>query len=183
VDGDGQTRWNAADGDRNPQWLEVDFGSAKTFGKTIVCEAFNRTRAYRIQAWDGAKWIDCAKGEHLGAEKADTFAPVTATKVRLCIDAIASDSASICEFEILDAGGRNLACPDGAALRGLANKNGGKIFFLPSPQAGTLKTALDEALSVYDVRHCPARWKPLLHPQGQRWTAGLLHWEFLGCRS
>jgi hypothetical protein len=151
ADGDPATRWNAADGDRGPQWIEVDFGEAKTFVKTVVREAFDRTRAYRIQAWDGAKWNDCAKGERLGIEQTNTFASFTAAKVRLCIDAIASDSASIFEFEVLDAGGKNLASIDRRAYSVRSNAQGGKAYFIPSPQADTLKTVLDDALAVYDV--------------------------------
>lgn len=150
ADGDQQSRWNAADGDKNPQWLEVDFGTMKIFGKTVVREAFDRTRAYRIQAWDGTTWNDCAKGESLGAEKTDTFKPVTASKVRLCIDAIVSESVSISEFEVLDAGGRSLMHAGGLCSTQV-NAKGGKAYFLRSPQAATLKTVLDDALNVYDV--------------------------------
>lgn len=149
LDGDPQTRWNAADGDKNPQWLEVDFGAAKTFGKTVVREEYNRTRSYRIQAWDGQKWIDCAKGEQLGVAKTNTFNSVTASKVRLCIDAISSDSVSIAEFEVYDAGNRNLAIPDSYTAH--ANAKGGNAYFIPSPRAATLKAVLDDALKVYDV--------------------------------
>jgi hypothetical protein len=150
TDGDLQSRWNAADGDKNPQWLEVDFGTMKTFGKTVVREAFDRTRAYRIQAWDGATWSDCAKGERLGVEKTDTFAPVNATKVRLCIDAVASDSASISEFEVLDAGGCSLMHA-GGPYSALVNAKGGKAYFIRSPKAAALKAVLDDVLNVYDV--------------------------------
>jgi hypothetical protein len=150
TDGDPQSRWNAADGDKSPQWLEVDFGTIKTFSKTLVREAFDRTRAYRIQAWDGTKWDDCAKGEHLGAEKTDTFAPVNASKARLCIDALSSDSASISEFEVLDSGGHNLVHADDS-YSARVNAKGGKAYFIRSPQAATLKAVLDDALAVYDV--------------------------------
>ena len=150
TDGDPQSRWNAADGDKNPQWLEVDFGTRKTFGKTRVREAFDRTRAYRIRAWDGTKWNDCAKGEPLGADKTDTFVPVNASKVRLCIDAVSSDSVSIAEFEVLDSGGHNLLHADGPYST-QANAKGGKAYFIRSPQAAVLKAVLDDALDVYDV--------------------------------
>jgi hypothetical protein len=150
ADGDAQTRWNAADGDKRPQWLEVDFGAAKTFAKTVVREAFDRTRTYRIQAWDGATWINLAKGERLGTLRTDVFAPVTASKVRLCIDAIASDSVSIGEFEVLDAAGRNLASRSDLHVVH-TNAQGGKAYFIPSPNAATLKAVLDDAMKVYDV--------------------------------
>ena len=151
TDGDAHTRWNAADGDKQPQWLEVDFGTAKTFSKTIVREAFDRTRAYRIQAWDGAQWQECVKGGRLGAEKTDTFAPVTATKVRLCIDAVASDSVSICEFEVCDADGSGLTPGGGVPAQTNTNAKGGKAYFIPSPNPAALKAVLDDALGVYDV--------------------------------
>jgi hypothetical protein len=112
-DGNRETRWNAAGGQQPPQWLEVDFGEAKTFGKTVVREAFDRTTAYRIQAWDGASWKECAKGERLGSAKTNAFAAVTASKARLCIDAGSSDTPSIFEFEVLDPEGNNLARADG----------------------------------------------------------------------
>ena len=150
TDGDPQTRWNAADGDKSPQWLEINFGTMKTFGKTVVREAFARTRAYRIQAWDGTKWNDCAKGERLGVEKADAFAPVNASKVRLWIDAVASDSASIFEFQVFDSGGHNLVVA-GDSYTSHTNSKGGKAYFIRSPQAAALKGVLDDALNVYDV--------------------------------
>jgi hypothetical protein len=150
ADGNLQSRWNAADGDKNPQWLEIDFGTMKTFGKTVVREAFERTRAYRIQAWDGTTWNDCAKGERLGVEKTVDFAPVNASKVRLLIDAIASDSVSISEFTVLDSGGRSLVHA-GDPYTSRTNAKGGKAYFIRSPQAAALKAVLDDALKVYDV--------------------------------
>ena len=151
VDGNPETRWNAADGAKGDQWLEVDFGAAKTFGKTTVREAYDRTKAYRIQYWDGAKWVDCVKGERLGAQKTDTFGPVTASKVRLCIDAIASDSVSIVEFEVAGADGKNIARAGGNHSV-QANAKGGKAYFLPSPGPGALQAALDDLLPVPDVK-------------------------------
>ena len=57
-----------------------------------------------------------------------------ASKVRLCLDALSSDTASIFEFEVLDAGESNLARVDRAyGVR--SNAKGGKAYFIPSPQA------------------------------------------------
>ncbi|MHC4505129.1 MAG: glycosyl hydrolase, partial [Planctomycetota bacterium] len=153
ADGDPRTRWNAADGTGGDQWLEVDFGAAKTFGRTLVREAFDRTRAYRIRRWDGAEWVDCVKGERLGPGKTDTFGPVTASKVRLCIDRIASDSVTIFEFEVYDKEGRNIAGTHrpGSAYRVHANARGGKAWFVPSPRADALGAVLDDALAAWDV--------------------------------
>ena len=76
---------------------------------------------------------------------------MTASKVRLCIDAVAADSVSIAEIEILDAGGRNLARPAAGGGSVCTNDKGGKAVFLPSPSPAALKAALDDVLAVYDV--------------------------------
>ncbi len=151
TDGDPSTRWNAADGTKGNQWLEVDFGEPKAFGTTVTKEAFGRTSAYRVQCWDGAKWSDCARGERLGPSKTDTFKPVTASKVRLYIDSIASDSVSIIEFEVRDEQGRNLAQAGGSPHSARANAKGGKAYFAPVSRAAVLKTMLADALPVGDV--------------------------------
>ena len=144
-------RWNAADGAAGPQWLEIDFGEPLAVARTVVREAFDRARGYHIQSWDGAAWIDRAKGERLGVQKEDAFAPVTTAKIRLLVDAVASDSLSIAKFEVYGPQGRNIARSN-AAFRVHANANGGKAFFAPSPQADVLKAMLDDALPVADVR-------------------------------
>ena len=150
IDGNLETRWNAADGTQGDQWLEVDFGSARTFSRTVVQEAFGRTQAYRIQAWNGTTWVNCAGGEKLGEEKGDTFPAITASKVRLYIDAIASDSVSIKEFEVLDDKGQNLAKSE-ASSSVHANAGGGKAYFAAAPTAGVFKAILDDTAVVFDV--------------------------------
>jgi hypothetical protein len=152
VDGDPATRWNAADGTKGGQWLEVDFGAPKTFNKTVTKEAFGRTTAYRVQYWDGGKWTDCVRGEGIGPNKTDTFKAATASRVRLFIASIASDSVSIIEFEVYDEQGRNLAQAGGLLHSAPANAKGGKAWFAPVPGAGVLKAMLDDALPVCDVK-------------------------------
>jgi hypothetical protein len=151
VDGDQDTRWNSAAQSGGNQWLEVDFGAAKTFGQILVREVFDRTTAYRIQYWDGSKWQDCAKGDRLGTERTITFAPVTGAKVRLCLDVITGDCVSISEFAVLDKNGQNLAVA--AQTKPLMNKNrkGGLACFIPKPTIASLKAALDDVLKIGDV--------------------------------
>jgi hypothetical protein len=150
VDGSSETRWNAADRSTGPQWLEVDLGREETVSGAVVCEAFDRVRGYRIQTWDGAKWQDQAAGDRLGAHRRDTFSPVVTRKVRLLLEAVASDSASIAEWEILGgADDHNLLRP--AAPSCHANRTGGRAWFLPSPSAAALRAVLDEALPDGDV--------------------------------
>ena len=149
MDDNAQTRWNAADGNRGAQWLEANLGRAQTVTGAVVQEAFGRVRGYRIQTWDGTAWVDQATGERLGERKEITFPPVSTTKVRLLMEAVASDSASITEWTLLGADGRNLF--QRAASPCHRNAKGGRAWFLPAPQAGTLKAVLDEALPDGDV--------------------------------
>lgn len=83
------TRWNSAFGQKDNQWLEINFGTATTFDTTIIKEFTdgigNRIQSYKIQYWDGSVWIDACAGKTIGSCKIDTFTPVTAAKVRLFI--------------------------------------------------------------------------------------------------
>ena len=115
----------------------------------VVNEVFDRVRGYRIQTWDGTAWVDQAKGDRLGERKEITFASVATTKVRLFMEAVVSDSASIAEWTILGAGGRNLFEREPSACH--RNAKGGKAWFLPSPGVAALKAVLTEALPDGDV--------------------------------
>lgn len=163
MDGSDQTRWNAADGNRGAQWLEVDLGCAQVIAGAVVNEALDRVRGYRLQTWNGTAWVDQSTGERLGAHKEITFAPVSTTKVRLLMEAVVSASASIAEWTLRGADGRNLAHAPVACHR---NATGGKAWFLPSPkgvalnnvlfelpslQTAALNTVLNEALPDGDV--------------------------------
>ncbi|MDR1136121.1 MAG: discoidin domain-containing protein [Clostridiales Family XIII bacterium] len=101
VDGNMTTRWNAADQSyASSQWIEIDFGVPITFNKTVVYEFLNRVREYRIEYFDDGQWFTAAAGTGLGGSKTDTFEAVTSNKMRLWMDPIAADSASIYEIEI-----------------------------------------------------------------------------------
>jgi len=149
TDGSLQTRWNAADGSKGAQWLEVDLGSTQAVAGVVVHEAFDRVRGYRIQTWDGAAWVDQARGERLGKRKEISFAPVHTTRVRLLMEAVASDSASIVEWTILGPDGRDLFDRRPSACH--RNGKGGRSWFIPMPQVATLRAVLDEALPDGDV--------------------------------
>ncbi len=149
MDGSADTRWNAADGKKGAQWLEADFASRQTITGAVVNEAFDRVRGYRIQTWDGAAWVDQAKGERLGERKEITFAPVSTLKIRLLMEAVVSDSASISEWTLLGAGGRSLFAREASPCH--RNASGGRAWFLPSPQVAELKKVLNEALPDGDV--------------------------------
>lgn len=77
------------------------------------------------------------------------FGEVTATKVRLYIHSITSDSVSIDEFEVRLGTGPNLATDNQMAIH--ANENGGKTYFISAANSDNLRVALDDAQAVYDV--------------------------------
>jgi hypothetical protein len=149
MDGNPETRWNAADRSQGPQWLEADFGRPQTVAGAVVNEAFDRVRGYRLQTWDGTAWVDQARGERLGQHKELAFAPVSTTKARLLMEAVGSDSASISEWTLLGADGKSIL-PHGPSVFH-RNARGGQAWFLPSPNVATLKAVLAEALPDGDV--------------------------------
>ncbi|MES2658845.1 MAG: glycosyl hydrolase [Verrucomicrobiota bacterium] len=143
------TRWNAADGAATNQWLEIDFGTPKTVNKTITRESFGRINSYQIQWWNGSGWMTCSTGTTMGVAKTDNFTAVTATKIRLFINSVTSDSPSISEFEVYNAANENVA--SGGHPITNSNGAGGKTYFLPIATPANLREALDDAVDVFDL--------------------------------
>ena len=168
---------------KGAQWLEADLGSTQTVAGVVVNEVFDRVRGYRIQTWDGTAWVDQAKGDRLGEHQEISFASVSTTKVRLLMEAVATDSASISEWTIRGADGRNLFDRGASACH--RNAKGGKAWFLPTPQVAALKAVLTEALPDGDVvieQDLNGQWWQLLiHPQGEGRAINVLLRQFLRC--
>jgi hypothetical protein len=152
-DGDPGTRWNARDGMRTGQWLEVDFGAPRTFKEVHIREVFDRALAHRVEAWDSGAWKVLAAGEGIGPDRVHSFSPAIASRVRLAIDSVRSDTPSIAEFEVLDPAGVNLALRPKNAGRLTSNRNGrgGAAWFVESPEPAALAKVFAEALPVPDV--------------------------------
>ncbi|HNQ88689.1 MAG TPA: glycosyl hydrolase [Verrucomicrobiota bacterium] len=152
-DGDPATRWNARDGNRTDQWIEVDLGTPRPFDRVRIEEAFDRAQSHRVEIWDGQAWQARAKGEAIGTNRLHPLGPVTASRVRLVIESVNSDTPSIAEFEVLDAQGNNLAARPKPPGRLTVNRNhrGGAAWFVETPDAATLARVLAEALPSPDV--------------------------------
>ena len=151
-DGDPQTRWNAQDQNNVDQWLEVDFGAPRTFEKVTITEVFDRATSHRVEYWDGDKWNTCASGDEIGVDRTHTFAPVTASRVRLFVPDVKSDTPSIAEFAVLSGSGVNLALsPQGGRVFEHGNARGGKAWFLENPSTPMLREVIDNALPQPDV--------------------------------
>jgi hypothetical protein len=152
-DGDPATRWNAQDRCGADQWLEVVFGTPRTFEKVAITEVFDRATSHRVEYWDGQQWRTCASGAEIGADRMHTIAPVTASRVRLFIPKVGSDTPSIAEFAVLDAGATNLAALPSRPGRVFANRNtnGGAAWFVENPTPAALRRTIDQALPRPDV--------------------------------
>ena len=107
LDGNRDTFWSAP-ADARSAALEVDFGKPVTFDRTLSMEWLDEgqaVRRYAVEIWDGHAWKEVARAEAIGHKKIDTFAPVTAQKVRLHILSSVG-TARIREFQVFDARSR-----------------------------------------------------------------------------
>jgi hypothetical protein len=97
TDGNPETRWNAAPGEKTSAWLEVDFGKPTRFNRTIMRQYDQRITDYKIQYLDGAVWRDaCETGEWLVS-----FPSVRAARMRLLVVS-AKVEPSIFDLEVYD---------------------------------------------------------------------------------
>jgi alpha-L-fucosidase len=101
VDGSRTTRW-ATDTGTHAAWLELDLGSAKMFQRAVINEAYaGRVQSFQLQWCDGSAWQTFWTGTTLGDTWSQTFAPVTAQRVRLNI-LNATDGPTIWEFQLFN---------------------------------------------------------------------------------
>ena len=100
-DGDAATFWSAPAGSHHAV-LEAVFAHPVTFDRAAIMEWLNdgqHVEHYRIEAWDGKTWNPVSEGHAIGHERIDSFAPVTASRVRLDILS-SSAEAHIREFQL-----------------------------------------------------------------------------------
>ena len=98
TDGNRETRWNAAAGEKVGAWLEVDFGQSTRFNRVIVRQLDQRITNYKIQYLESAEWRDACNG---GAEPTVSFPSVQASKMRLLVVS-ANPEPSVFELEVYD---------------------------------------------------------------------------------
>ncbi|MBW7455310.1 discoidin domain-containing protein [Paenibacillus sepulcri] len=88
TDGQVSTRWSAADGHKNDEWSEIDFGRATSVNQVVIKEYRDtnfQIANYALQYWDGEKYVDLTKGYTVGDNKVITFKTVSTSKLRLYI--------------------------------------------------------------------------------------------------
>jgi alpha-L-fucosidase len=100
-DDDPATFWSAPAGSHHAV-LEADFSRPITFDRSLVMEWLNdgqHIEHYRIEAWDGKEWKVIVEDHAIGHKRIDSFAPVTASRIRLNI-LESSAEAHIREFQL-----------------------------------------------------------------------------------
>jgi alpha-L-fucosidase len=105
LDGDPDTFWSAPAGSHHAI-LEADFAKPVTFDRAMTMEWLNdgqHIEHYRIEVWDGKSWKAVAEGNAIGHKRIDSFAAVSASRVRLNILASSAD-AHVREFQVFEAG-------------------------------------------------------------------------------
>jgi alpha-L-fucosidase len=84
--------------------LEASFPKPITFDHALIMERLNdgqHVEHYRVEAWDGAHWKAVFEGHAIGHKRIDSFAPVTASRIRLNILS-SSAAAEIREFQVFN---------------------------------------------------------------------------------
>ena len=111
VDGNLSTRWNSESMSGGKQYLLIKYESPQTFDEVRIYEdadvSLQRTRKYTVQYYDreAGAWADLVSGDTITDQGVThTFQPVTADLVRLYINRIEGDSASISEFQVWNDG-------------------------------------------------------------------------------
>jgi len=85
TDGRPATWWQAKDGEL-VGWLEVDLGKEAEFNRAVIQEAIQvgqRIDSYRLERWDGDRWVEVCRGTTVGHKRIDRFQTVSARRVRL----------------------------------------------------------------------------------------------------
>lgn len=131
VDGDPATRWACDEGVREA-WLEIDFGSARTFDRAVIKEAFpERVQRFELQFLDpNGEWKTFHSGTTLGENWTATFEPVKAQVVRLMI-LEASEGPTIWECQFFSAAEARGQAPYQPVDGGIARVNGRNFYNRP----------------------------------------------------
>ncbi|WP_139993803.1 discoidin domain-containing protein [Paenibacillus paridis] len=90
TDGNLATRWSAAGGTANNQWIEVDLGANTNVNRVVLSEYGSGSQSYQIdtyalQYWNGTSYVDLTKGFTIGDRRIYNFPTVSTTKIRLYV--------------------------------------------------------------------------------------------------
>ncbi|NQU25281.1 MAG: discoidin domain-containing protein [Candidatus Nealsonbacteria bacterium] len=180
IDSVATTRWNSAAQSGNDQWLALEFGKPKTIARIEINEAFDRVRRFRLQGLNVRKnreseendaadaWADLHEGATIGAAfSLKLEPPQTCEGLRLVFDEIDSDCLSIRELALFAPDGSNLLPGGDTMVARNENAAGGRAWFLQTASEELLRSVLDEAVAVPDVRFADLDQLPAASVQGE----------------
>ncbi|MGL6195930.1 MAG: glycosyl hydrolase [Thermoguttaceae bacterium] len=147
-DGSYDTRWNAADKSEGNQWLEINFDEPAEVAQIVIDEAFNRINKFKIQTKNssGGEWKTQVSGEKIGQKHAFELTPAKVSGVRIVMESITSDSASIKEVEIYDSNGNTAIPAKTVNVVSQTNKAGGEATWILLDPTQALDTAKEQLL-------------------------------------
>jgi alpha-L-fucosidase len=101
LDNDPDTFWSAPQGSHHST-MEINFAKPVTFDHALIMERLTNgqhVQSFRIEVWDTAGWKSVAADHSIGHKRIESFAPQTASRVRLNILS-STDTAEISEFQL-----------------------------------------------------------------------------------
>jgi alpha-L-fucosidase len=107
LDNDPDTFWSAPQASHHST-LEINFAKAITFDHALIMERLangQQVQSFRIEVWDGSAWKSVVADHSIGHKRIESFAPQTASRVRLNILS-STDTAEISEFQLFSIGDR-----------------------------------------------------------------------------
>jgi alpha-L-fucosidase len=107
LDDDPETFWSAPQGSHHST-LEINFAKPVTFDHALIMERLangQHVQSFRIEVWDGSAWKSVVADHSIGHKRIESFAPQTASRVRLSILS-STDAAEITEFQLFSVGER-----------------------------------------------------------------------------
>jgi alpha-L-fucosidase len=107
LDNDPDTFWSAPQASHHST-LEINFAKAITFDHALIMERLangQQVQSFRVEVWDGSAWKSVVADHSIGHKRIESFAPQTASRVRLNILS-STDTAEISEFQLFSIGDR-----------------------------------------------------------------------------
>ena len=103
VDGNPQTRWGSADGDKDP-WVEIDLGRPRKFARMNASELADRVRRFNVEyrTQPGETWKCAFTGGTIGNAHHADFDRVTARFVRLHILEYVGPGPTLWNWQLVD---------------------------------------------------------------------------------
>lgn len=103
VDGDLQTRWGSADGDKDP-WVELDLGRPRKIARMAASELAGRVGKFSVEYRNnpGEAWQCAFTGGAIGTNQKADFDRVTARFVRLHILEYAGPGPTLWNWQLFD---------------------------------------------------------------------------------